>query len=186
MSSVENSIVNLRYYVSRLAFKYCRDVEEAEDITQDVMYNALKSARFLREDSDIKGWLSVITKNIFINYYHKEKRQGGEMVRYDDIENFYEFVNFDTVKCQHIVLDSFSNTLSDETVDALNSLPDNYRTVIILRDLENYSYEEMSDFVGIPIGTIRSTLHRARATLYYSLHNFAKSEGYLQQEYSST
>jgi len=60
----------------------------------------------------------------------------------------------------------------------LVSLPEDFRTVIILSDIEGYTYDEIADFTDIPVGTVRSRLHRARKMLYSKLSNYAKQMGY--------
>jgi RNA polymerase sigma-70 factor (ECF subfamily) len=73
--------------------------------------------------------------------------------------------------------------LDDEVTTALNSLQDDFKTVIILCDLESLSYEEIAEFVQCPIGTVRSRLHRARKLLAQKLYGYAKNKGY-DVEYS--
>jgi RNA polymerase sigma-70 factor (ECF subfamily) len=68
--------------------------------------------------------------------------------------------------------------LGDEITAAIQALPVDFRMIIILCDLEEFSYEEMARILDIPIGTVRSRLHRARAILKESLATYAKSKGY--------
>jgi len=68
--------------------------------------------------------------------------------------------------------------LGDEITSAIQALPVDFRMIIILCDLEEFSYEEMARILNIPIGTVRSRLHRARAILKENLANYAKSKGY--------
>ena len=72
----------------------------------------------------------------------------------------------------------FSNLLDDDVMNALNSLQDDYKTVVILCDLEGLSYEEIAEFLDVPIGTVRSRLHRGRKILQRKLTDYAKSKGY--------
>ncbi len=69
--------------------------------------------------------------------------------------------------------------LGDEITAAIQALPVDFRMIIILCDLEEFSYEEMARILNIPIGTVRSRLHRARALLKDSLATYAKSKGYV-------
>ena len=72
----------------------------------------------------------------------------------------------------------FSGMIGDEVTKALNSLPVDFRTVILLCDVENFSYEEIAKITDIPIGTVRSRLHRARNMLKEKLKSYAKTMGY--------
>jgi RNA polymerase sigma-70 factor (ECF subfamily) len=78
--------------------------------------------------------------------------------------------------------DSVKDMLGDEISNALNSLAVDFRTVIILCDLEGFTYEEMSKILDIPIGTVRSRLHRARNLLKEKLQGYAKNMGYNTDE----
>jgi RNA polymerase sigma-70 factor (ECF subfamily) len=71
----------------------------------------------------------------------------------------------------------YNNMLSDEVTQALQSLPEDFRTVVILCDIEGLTYEEISDFLNCPIGTVRSRLHRGRKMLEDMLRDYAKDRG---------
>jgi len=71
--------------------------------------------------------------------------------------------------------------LDDEVTSALEALPEDFRTVIILCDIEGLPYEEIAEFVDCPIGTVRSRLHRARKMLQTQLYDYAKQRGYVTQ-----
>jgi RNA polymerase sigma-70 factor (ECF subfamily) len=77
---------------------------------------------------------------------------------------------------------SARDLIGDEVASALNSLPVDFRTVIILCDLEGFTYEEMAKVLDIPIGTVRSRLHRARNFLKDKLERYAQSMGYGNDE----
>ena len=74
--------------------------------------------------------------------------------------------------------ETVNEMLGDETTAAIQSLPVDFRMIIILCDLEEFSYEEMARILNIPIGTVRSRLHRARAILKENLASYAKTKGY--------
>jgi RNA polymerase sigma-70 factor (ECF subfamily) len=120
-----------------------------------------------------------ILKNSFINDYRKTSKE-PDKVDYDDIQNFYETIKSSDVKTQHVQEDVFSQLLDDDISKAITNLPEDFRTVIILSDIEGFTYEEIADFVDCPVGTVRSRLHRARKMLYASLYDYAKDKGYLE------
>jgi RNA polymerase sigma-70 factor (ECF subfamily) len=70
--------------------------------------------------------------------------------------------------------------LDDELATALSILPDDFRTIVFLSDIEGYTYEEIADFLDCPIGTVRSRLHRARKMLYAILYQYAEKRGYVK------
>jgi len=121
----------------------------------------------------------MILKNTFINMYRKTSRQ-PQQVDYEDVQNFYENIKADEIAFEHSEEDVFSKTMDDEVTNAISTLQEDYRTVIILSDIEGYSYEEIAEFIDTPVGTVRSRLHRARKMLYTKLYNYAKDKGYVK------
>ena len=75
----------------------------------------------------------------------------------------------------------YDNLLDDELSSAISSLPEDFRTVIILCDIEGYTYDEIADFVDVPVGTVRSRLHRARKMLFTKLYDYAGDKGYVNK-----
>ena len=159
------------------ALKMTGDSDEAEDLVQETYIKAFRFFDKFEKGTNCKAWLFRILKNTFINDYRKNHKEPGK-VDYEDIENFYENIKASEIKSFHIQDDAFAPLLDDELSGALEKLPDEFRTVIILSDIEEFSYEEIADFVNCPIGTVRSRLHRARKMLYCALHGYAKKNGY--------
>jgi RNA polymerase sigma-70 factor (ECF subfamily) len=122
-----------------------------------------------------------ILKNSYINDYRKIKKEPNK-VDYEDVQNFYENIKSTDVKAQHVEEDSFSKLLDDDLTAAITNLPEDFRTVIILSDIEGFTYDEIADFIDCPVGTVRSRLHRARKMLYTKLYNYADEKGYIRSE----
>lgn len=158
------------------ALKMTNDIDEADDLVQDTMLKAFRFWDKFEKGTNCKAWLFQIMKNSFINNYRKFSKEPN-MVDYDDIQNFYETIKSDDVKTQHYQNDAFSDILDDEIVNALSKLPDDFRTIVFLSDIEGYTYDEIADFMDCPIGTVRSRLHRARKMLYSMLYNYAHDKG---------
>lgn len=140
----------------------------------------LRAFRFFdkfEQGTNCKAWLFRIMKNLFINKYRKNQKEPGK-VDYDDIENFFDSIKSDRIDSTDLQEKLFSNLLDDDVLTALNSLQDDFKTVVILCDLEGLSYEEIAEFVQVPIGTVRSRLHRGRKLLQQKLLQYAKSRGY--------
>ena len=162
------------------ALRMTGDADDANDLIQETY---LKSFRFFdkfEKGTNCKAWLFRIMKNTYINSYRKRVREPNK-VDYEEIENFYENIKSSGVNTSHLEKDLFDNLLDDEISDAINSLPEDFRTVVILCDIEEFSYEEIADFVDCPIGTVRSRLHRARKILFAKLYKYAERKGYLHK-----
>ena len=104
------------------------------------------------------------------------------MVDYQEVETFYNSDDVDYQSTSDLRAESVRDMLGDEISNALNGLAVDFRTVIILADLEGFTYEEMAKILDIPIGTVRSRLHRARHLLKDTLKSYAQSMGYGRDE----
>lgn len=158
------------------ALKMTNDLDDADDLLQDTMLKAFRFFDNFEKGTNAKAWLFQIMKNSFINNYRKNAKEPNK-VDYEDVQNFYENVKSEDVKTQHYESDAFNDVLDDEIVNALTKLPNDFRTIVFLSDVEGYTYEEIANFVDCPIGTVRSRLHRARKMLYSLLIEYAEEKG---------
>ncbi len=163
--------------LSNYAYKMTGDELDADDLLQETYLRAYRFFHKFEKGTNCKAWLFRIMKNLFINNYRKSQKTPNQ-VDYNEIENFFETIKSDKVDSTDLQERVFNNLLDDEVTNALNSLQDDFKTVIILCDLENLSYEEIAEFVQCPIGTVRSRLHRARKLLAQKLYKYAKQKGY--------
>jgi RNA polymerase sigma-70 factor (ECF subfamily) len=161
------------------ALRMTGDEDDADDLVQETFMKAFRFFDKFEKGTNCKAWLFRIMKNSFINDYRKHTKEPNK-VDYDDVQNFYENIKSDEVETKHYELDAFSNLLDDDISIAIEKLPEDFRTVIILNDIEGFTYEEIADFVDIPVGTVRSRLHRARKMLYVQLFDYAKEKGFLK------
>jgi RNA polymerase sigma factor (sigma-70 family) len=158
-------------------YRLTLDRDDAKDLVQDTY---LKSYRFIesfQKGTNAKAWLFRILKNSFINDYRKKTKEPSK-VDYQEVETYYNSEEFDRQITPDLRVESLKDMIGDEISNALNSLDVDFRTVIILCDLEGFKYEEMAKILDIPIGTVRSRLHRARNLLKEKLTQYAKSMGY--------
>ncbi|NJD23390.1 MAG: sigma-70 family RNA polymerase sigma factor [Melioribacter sp.] len=170
--------------VYSFALRMTGDEDDADDLVQETYLKAFRFFDKFEKGTNCKAWLFRILKNSFINDYRKTTKEPNK-VDYDDVQNFYENIKADEVETQHYEEDAFANLLDDEISKAISELPEDFRTVVILSDIEGFTYEEIADFVDIPVGTVRSRLHRARKMLYVQLFDYAKDKGFVKKKNSA-
>jgi RNA polymerase sigma-70 factor (ECF subfamily) len=163
------------------ALRTTGDKDDAHDLLQETFMKAFRFWDKYEKGTNIRAWLFRIMKNSYINRYRKETREPG-MVDYDDVENFYDSIRDDSTESNDLQKSIYRNTLSDEVTEALQSLPEDFRTVVILCDIEGLMYDEISEFLNCPIGTVRSRLHRGRKMLEEKLHDYAKERGLISSD----
>jgi len=178
-SGFESEIVPHLNLLKNYALKMTRDFDESQDLLQITLLKAFRFFDSFDKGSNIKAWLFTIMTNSFINSYRKKLKQPFK-IDYEDTQNFYETIKSEEVRSQHYQNDAFTDILDDDITNALSKLPDDFRTIIFLSDLEGYSYQEIANFVDCPVGTVRSRLHRARKILYNLLYKYALQNGFVR------
>jgi len=163
--------------IHNYAYKLTGNKLDADDLLQETFLRAFRFFDKFEKGTNCKAWLFRIMKNLFINKYRKRQKEPGK-VDYGEIENFFDNIRSSKIDSTDLQEKVFSNLLDDELLNALNSLQDDFKTVVILCDLEGLSYEEIAEFVQCPIGTVRSRLHRGRKVLQQKLLEYARKRGY--------
>lgn len=159
------------------AYRLTNDEDDANDLVQDTYLKAYRFITSFEKGSNAKAWLFRILKNSFINNYRKNTKEPNQ-VDYEEAENFLNTgisAWSDSIDLRDKI---FRGMVGDEITNALNVLPVDFKTVIILCDIEEFSYEEIAKITDIPVGTVRSRLHRARKLLKDKLSEYARSMGY--------
>ncbi len=159
------------------AVRLTRDRDDAADLVQETYLKAFRFFDKFERGTNCKAWLFRILKNSYINRFRKTSK-APDTVEYDAIEEFYETIRDSSVETSVLEEQVFDNALDDEVAQAIESLPEEFRTVIILCDIESFTYEEIAEFIDCPIGTVRSRLHRARKLLAGSLAEYARKRGF--------
>ncbi len=159
------------------AYRLTFDEDDSKDLVQDTYLKAYRFINSFEQGTNAKAWLFRILKNSFINEYRKKSKQPTK-VDYQEVETYYNSDDVDYQSTTDLRAESVKDMLGDEISNALNSLAVDFRTVIILCDLEGFTYEEMAKILDIPIGTVRSRLHRARNLLKDKLRGYAQNMGY--------
>ncbi len=159
------------------AYNLTYNEEDANDLVQETYMKAFRFIDKYIEGTNAKAWLFKILKNGFINQYRKKSKRPSQ-VDYEEVINFHK--EEDSNFSGHIDLreEIFQNMMGDEVTNAINTLPVDFRTVILLCDIEGFTYEEISKIMDIPIGTVRSRLFRSRNMLKEKLKGYASSHGF--------
>jgi RNA polymerase sigma-70 factor (ECF subfamily) len=156
------------------ALRLTRSREEAEDLTQEAIVRAYDAyERF--DGSNFKAWMLRIVTNLYINKY-RQRQRGPQMGSLDE-EGVAEPISAETELPDRLL---FDNTLGAEIEQALASVPVDFRTAVILSDIEGLSYQEIADATNVPVGTVRSRLARGRSMMRKALQQFALREGYIK------
>lgn len=159
--------------LERYAYHLCRDSEKSKDLVQDTFLKALKGFHRYRQGTNCRAWLMRIMKNAFINDYRRRALQSRLFDPYEDDEERAS-PSVDTVREGKL-----GRMLGDEVITSLMALPAEYHTVVILSDVEGLPYGEIAEFLNVPLGTVRSRLHRGRKILAERLHRYAERCGYI-------
>lgn len=149
----------------RVAYRMAGSHDEAQDLLQDALVEAYQAFHHFRRGTYFDKWIYKIMSHTFIDGTRVKKR-----LRFESLD---DPVAGDETGSAREIPDSESDPsvrmmreeLAEPVQDALNALPPEFRLILILADVEEMSYEEISEMIGCPIGTVRSRLHRARAQM---------------------
>ena len=165
------------------AYRLTRNPRDAEDLVQDALLRAYKFWDSFQQDSNCKAWLLRIVTNTFINEYQRKKRSRevldaatAEQSATDGV--LVQASANDKQSPQQVLL---QHSVSDDVQRALDSLPDDFRTAVILCDMQGLSYKEIAEIMECPVGTVMSRLFRGRKLLAAALRDFAVNEGYVKE-----
>lgn len=152
--------------VFRAANYLTRDREEAEDLTQETFAQALKSFHRYTPETNCRAWLITILYHLNSKRRHKLGRL--KLVE-DTEEQIAQTVAFVPPVPQHLT--------DEEILRALEKIPEQFRAVVVLTDVEDFSYREVAELLQTPIGTVMSRLHRGRRLLRQQLTDYARKMG---------
>ncbi|MFC1554791.1 sigma-70 family RNA polymerase sigma factor [candidate division KSB1 bacterium] len=164
------------------ALKLTHNPDDAKDLVQETYLKAFKFFEQFEPGTSCKAWLFKIQKNTFINKYRKKIKQ-PEHVDFDTVEPFVDLIKDKSSGEKRDIDEQIADRyLSDEINEALTKLPHDFKMVLLLSDMEGFSYKEIADIMECPIGTIRSRLSRARKIMHKYLLKYSKEEGYYHEE----
>lgn len=163
----------------RTALRLTGNGADAEDLLQDASLLALRGFASFRLGSNFKAWFFRILFNRFYSVYRRQRRAGASV----DIDEAPESHVFDRAVAAGLLKDPdpaaavFGRMEVETVTEALNALPDDYRSVATLYFTQDFSYQDIAQVLEVPIGTVRSRLHRARGLLQQSLWDLAEESG---------
>lgn len=167
----------------RTALRMTRSPSDAEDLVQETYLRAFRSLHQFSEGTNLRAWLFRILTNTYINEYRKRQRRPTN-TSLDDIEEFYLYdhlvdsgVQPTEERPEDLVLERLT---TEDVARAIDELPDEFRQVVMLADVEGFAYREIADIAGIPVGTVMSRLFRARRRLRKQLLDLAVESGYIK------
>ena len=160
----------------RVALRLTGNAADADDLVQETMLKAYRSWDQYEKGTNAKGWLLTILRNSFINEYRRRIRH-PETVDVDTIEPFAVFGEVQDDDPQGAF---FDRIVDDEVLKAIDELPEAFRETLVLSDVEGLSYQEIGKILGVPVGTVKSRLFRARQALQGKLYQYAVSMGYIK------
>lgn len=155
--------------------------EDAEDLLQEVIVRAYTSFHQFQRGTNFKAWLFRILTNIYINEYRRRMRAPTLVAMEEvawEVESEWSQERADPSTLPEDTL--LSKVLDEEVETALRELPEEFRMVVILADLQEFSYQEIARILRIPIGTVRSRLFRGRRQLQMKLEAYARQRGFLR------
>ena len=162
----------------RQAMGYTRGRSAAEDLVQETALRALRFREQFAMGTNFRAWVSTILAHTFIHSYRHGQRErqvmGGESQH--DVASHLGLDGAQATYAdpQHRLV---TLSLGDETARALANLPEGYRQVVVMCDIDGHSYKEIAAALNAPIGTIMSRLHRARRLLARQLQGVAQAQG---------
>ncbi len=164
------------------AMHLSRNASDAEDLVQETYIKALKNWHRYKEGTNCRAWMFRIMTNTFFNLQRSRKRRRPvETDALPDIEMQVAEHHADNGMYRPLQAQVLDRIVSTEVQDALDSLPEDFRTVLLLADVQDFSYKEIAEVCDCPVGTVMSRLYRARRAMQRKLLEHAISEGIVKQ-----
>ncbi len=164
----------------RTALRMTKNPDDAEDLVQETYIRAFRFRHQFKVGTNLKAWLFRILTNTFINLYRR-KAARPQTVNVDGLDEYVLYNRMAELRTgsaspnpEREVLDKI---MDSEVRQALDDLPEHFRTAVVLADIEGFSYKEIAKILNIPIGTVMSRLHRGRRFLQRHLYEYAKERG---------
>lgn len=171
--------------VFSMAQYWCQDRTEAEELTQETFMRAYTKFDHFEVGTNFKAWILTILRHLYLDFQRSRHSKPamvpletiGEQEGTDDTSSSFPVVDIDN---REIFYDLFSH----EIVQFLQRLPKEHQICLLLCDVEDFSYQDIADILGCPVGTVRSRIYRGRQLLQTYIAGYARQVGYLKEENS--
>jgi RNA polymerase sigma-70 factor (ECF subfamily) len=166
-----------------VARRLTRSQTEAEDLVQDTLVKAIRAREQYQEGTNLRAWLFKILRNTFINRYHRRQVEKAAMAASATdpvVDGWMGSASVAAMRNPEASL--LRPELERSIAAAIDELPEDYRMVVVLADVEGFAYREIAETLGCPIGTVMSRLHRARRALKSRLVEQARELGLVGPE----
>lgn len=169
------------------ALRLTKNERDAEDLVQDTFLRAYRFFDKFERGTNIKAWLFKILTNTFINRYRRRVKE-RTVVEGSERDTVHErFISRDATEyAANPEQYFFDRLLSDDILGAIDTLPLDFRLVVILADLQEFSYKEIAEILACPVGTVMSRLYRGRKLLQKMLKRYAEESGVVKEEETPT
>ncbi len=177
LARFERDVLPLMPGLYSAALRMTRNPADAEDLVQETYLRAYRGFAGFEEGTNLKAWMYRILTNTFINAYRKKQRE-PVTVQDEDIEDWYLYDRLGESGVEASAETEVLERIPDEDVQAaLEALPEGFRMAVLLADVEGFSYKEIAEILGVPIGTVMSRLHRGRRSLEKALWETVRERG---------
>lgn len=166
--------------VYRFALRLSGEPDRAQDLTQETFLRAYQNWDKYTLGTQPRSWLFTICRNVFLRREerrHRHARVVAEKADEDPRHISREATVFMEVKDRDPEGSFWSQVVDEEVLRAIDALPDEFREAVVLSDLEDLSYQEVSEVLGVPVGTVKSRLFRGRRILQKELYEYAVEQG---------
>ena len=166
-----------------IALRYTHSEMEAQDLLQETMVKAYRCFESFEEGTNCRAWLLRIMTNTFINEYRRHRRELNclDLVTDEAVDYVETLINTPDQSLEQNEVNQqkgYLYSFSDELMRALNEISSEFKSIIVMADLQDLSYREIADKLQIPVGTVMSRLFRARQMLKKLLSDYASDLGY--------
>jgi len=165
------------------ALRYTKNEKDAEDLVQETFLKAYTNFHRFEEGTNCRAWLFTILTNTFINRFRRKKKE-REILNAEDLRPIRQ--NFHNVEkaefYQNPERGALHKTFSKDVREALEALPEEFRMVVILADLNDFSYKEIAHILDCPVGTVMSRLFRGRKMMRKHLVDVAYDRGIIRSK----
>jgi RNA polymerase sigma-70 factor (ECF subfamily) len=168
-----------------LALRMTRNTNDAEDLVQETYLKAFRFFDNFKQGTNAKAWIFTIMANTFKTRYRKKQKEPVK-INFDDVVNVMADnengvsnvpANKSEARTSEDITEFLKTCVSDDVIDAIESVPEPFRIAVLLSDVEQFNYQEISEIIGASIGTIKSRIFRGRKILQKKLFEFASIRG---------